>query len=1052
MESLLKHFQVFSQALLLLNSLTVARADSLQDSQQAEQLLDSLETLRRCISMLHTAMCTSIQHPTNEQALQAKTFILDKIQSSVRDIGITLKSQSCGGFPEPCGYYAARRDALLQLLGCASISAVRDSSFDGIVRDLVFHCMAVANSSRSPCQRSVAGHCRHVLQIWSDMRRLLKSPEDPAKQQQNFENHCRLLGQQMQKLDRALTTAVLYQALDTFMSASSAVAELLNVTRPILVGDACTETDLKLVQPLIQQFTSCAERITQVAYFVSAAAADAKSVEYVENSRRCLARLGAQIASLSPELAADSAPIAGKLHHACLKWAEESGELLDAASDVMDVREFASIALTEMVRDRRGCDEAFREQRCHALAGQAATLLRRMRMVSRSVKRHVHRSHEPIYRNGLLVLLKQVQASQHKVAESVGEMLPGSRLKAELYAAFSDSVSVAIERFKVLRKGLDGHQHPHLLSPLREAARETTASQMHRPGEDASDQPRRRSDSAGSELAETDSSSEHEEERSPEAELDQKYDKDDSDAPAVSRAPTLTPSSLQVDLLPLANDLVTATKAKDVALLNQVCTSVLELSNCYVQSAKEAAAIVGAADRQTLEGLRAELVSLTPLLVQTAQESAMSSAMSTQMLYKHSVRFSDLINNSRQVLVPMAAHWYRAVYTELRGGLPTMTSPVRKQLNEVMTLCSDTVQLLTSSEFTLKSDQERFSVLHNKLNKAQNHTRNLVVEFSTSSEKPLNLFDGLCLLWALSVQIVLNSLDRILGTSVDPMGPRKQLALVSENSLRIQEAVRLTCLNSRSAYKSKQLTADQEEVRTLTEGYLAAAAELDAMPNVLRLAKSEFFQRKLLIKIKVLVSHLSKTNRDYDSSLHHIINMAYSDHTEDAEGTFEEAAQTLFERVKLACKKVEDSLHYVRDPRARSDMRSVNDHLSFQISDIISRAKLIAEAQYIGDTLSLDVLIQCWSAKAHYVLEEIRKQDGIHQETKEQIRAGLQGRTLDYVNEVLATSPTVVKKLQSGKESCHKVNVKHVKRGESNVNMAAEVKSRPENKRKNVSN
>lgn len=1053
-ESLLKYFQVFSRALLLLNTLTVDRANSLQDSHQAEQLLDSLETLRRCISMLHTAMCTTIKHPTNEQALRAKTYILDKIQSTVRDIGIALKNETCGGLLGPCGYYTARRDALLQLLSCSSISAVRDSSFDSIVRDLVFHCMAVANSSRIHCQRRVVGHCRHVLQIWSDMRRVLKSPEDPAKHQQNFENDCTLLGQQMQMLDRALTTAVLYQALDTFMSASSAVSELLNMTRQILVGDASTKTDLNHVQPLLEDFTSCAERITQVACFVSATAADAKSVEYMENSRMCLTRLGAQIASLSPELAAHSAQIARKLHDACLKWEEETSQLLDAASDVMDVREFASVALTEMVNDRRGCDEAFREQRCKELDGQAATLLCHMRMVSQSVKRHVDRSHDPIYRNGLLVLLKQVQASQNKVAESVREMLSGSCLNVEVYATFSDNVSVAIEHFKVLRTGLDGQQHPHLLSPLREVARETNTSHMCLPGEDASDDLRRRTESPGSELAERDSSAEHGEDHSDEetteAERARKYDKDDLDTPAVSRAPTLIPRSLEVDLLPLVYDVVTVTKAKDVTLLNQVCTSVLELSNCYAQSAKEAADIVGAADRQTLQSFRAELVSLTPLLVQTAQETAMSSAMSTEMLYKHSIQFSDLINNTREVLLPTAGNWYHAVYTELRGSLPTVTTTARKQLNEVMILCADTVQLLTSSDLALKSDQERVSVLHNKLNKAQNHTRNLV-EFAPSAEKPLNQLDGLCVLWALSVQIVLKSVDRILGTSVDLMGPQKQLSLLSENSLRIQEAVRLTCLNSRSAHKSKQLTADQEELKTLTEGYLKAAAELDAMPNVLRLAKSEFFQRKLLIKIKVLVSHLSKTNRDYDSSLHNIINMAYShNNTEDAEGKFEEAAQTLFDHVKLACKKVEDSLHYVRDPRARSDMRSVNDHLSFQISDIISRARLIAEAHYICDTLSLDVLIQCWSAKAHYVLEQIRKQDGIHQETKEQIRAGLQGRTFDYVKEVLATSPTVVKKLQSGEDSFHKVNVKYVKTAETNVNVASEVKYGPENKRKDV--
>lgn len=1054
-QSLLEYFQVFSRGLLLLNSLTVDRANSLQDSHQAEQLLESLETLRRCISMLHTAMCTTIKHPTNEQALQAKTYILDKIQSTVMDIVITLKNESCGGLLGPCGYYIERRDALLQLLSCSSISAIRRSSFDSNVRDLLFHCMAVAKSSRRHCQQRVVGHCRHVLQVWSDMRTVLKSSEDPDKHQQNFENDCTLLGQHMQTLDRALTTAVLYQVLDTFITAASAAAELLNVTRQILVGDPFAETDLNFAQPLLEAFTSCAERITQVANFVSAMAADAQRVEYVENSRTCLNRLRAQIASLSPELVDHSVQIAQKLHDACLRWEEETRQLLDAVTDVMDVRELTSIAITEMVNDRLGCDEAYRQQHREEFDGQAATLLHHMRMVGQSVKRHLGRSDDPIYRNGLLVLLKQVQSSQAKVSESFREMLSGSRLNVEVYSTFSDNVSVAVERFKVLLKGLDGQEHPHLLSPLREVARETKTSQMHLPGEDTCDRLRRLTDSPDSELA--DSSAEHEEDHSDEetieAELPHKYDKDDLDPSAASGAPTVICRSLEVDLLPLVCDVVTVTKAKDVTLLNRVCTSVLELSNCYTQAAKEAAAVVGAADRQTLESFRGELVSLTPLLVQTAQETAMSSVMSTGMLYKHSIQFSDLINDTRKVLLPTAGNWYRAVYTELRGGLPTMTTAVRKQLNEVMTLCTNTVQLLTSSDLTLKTDQERFSVLHNKLNKAQNHTRNLV-EFPTSSGEPLNLLEGLCLLWGLSVQIVLNSVDRVLGTSVDQVGPKKHLSILSENSLRIQEALRLTCLNSRSAYNSKQLTEDQEELKTLTEDYLKAAEDLDAMPNVLHLGKSEFFQRNLVIKIKMLVGHLSKMNRDYDTSLHNILNLASSaaatsgeNDAEDARGTFEQAEQTLLDHVKLACKKVEDSLHYIRDARARCNLRSINDHLSFQISDIISRARLIAETRGICDALDLDVLIQCWSAKAHYMLEEIRRQDGIHQETKEQIRAGLQGRTLDS-KDALAFNTSGVKKLHSDKKSCHKVNVKKVKTVETNAHLAAEVKYGRENKRK----
>ncbi|XP_044070549.1 uncharacterized protein LOC122884554 isoform X2 [Siniperca chuatsi] len=1065
-KSLLKSFQVFSQALLLLNSLTVERANSLQDPRQTKQLLDSLETLRRCISMLHTAMCTTIKHPTSEQAQEAKRYILDKVQSTVSEIIITLKSECHNGSLGPCGYYTGRRNSVLQLLTSSSTSSIRGSGFDSMIRDLVFHCMVVANSSRREFQQRVVGHCRHILQFWSDIKFILKSSEDPDITEQSLEKTCTLLVQQIQMLDKALMTAVLYQVLDTFLTASSTVEELLSVMRPILVAHSSTKMDLNFIQPLVEDFISSTDRIIQVANFISAVAVDAKSLENVENSHACLTRLRARIAPLSLELADNSIQTVQTLHEVCQKWEEENIQLQDALGDVMDVREFTSVAINEMVNDRHGCDAAYREQSYKLFNEHATNLICHMKLVIQSVRRHLDRSDNPIYRNGLLVLLKQVQPSQTKVGESVRDMLLGSSLNVEVYTTFSDNVSMAIQHFKVLRKGLDGQQHPHLLSPLREGARQPEISQSCLPVKDTCelnlDHMRRGSASPVLNVM-RDSQTEHEEERSDEetieVELARKYDRDDLKIPAVSEAPKLIHKPLEFDLLPLLYEVVTVTKGKDVTVLNQACNGVLELSNCYAQAAKEALAIVDAVDRQTLESFRAELVSLTPLLVQTAQETAMSSAMSTESIYKYSTQFSDLINNTRKVLLPVAGTWYHAVYTELQGILPTMAITVTQRLNEVMALCADVVQLLTSSDLTSQSDsQETFSILHNKLNKAQNNTRYLV-GFSTSLVGQVDQLEGLCILWGLSIQILLNSLDKILGTStaMNQLSPQKQLSVLSENSLRIQEAARLTSLNCKSAYKSKQLTGYQNELKTLTEAYLKAAEELDIMPSVMQLAKSEFFQRHLLIKIRALSGHLSKANKDYETALQNIVSIAYfaaehfRENTEDAEQKFENAAQRLFENVKLVTKRVEDCLNYIRDPRARSNLRSINDHLSFQISDIISRARLMVETHYICDTLSLEVQIQCWSAKAHYVVEEIWKQDGIHQEAKEHMRAGLQGRTPEDIEEVLATIPSKVKEVEfpdTTMTSWQKGNTECVDAAKPNMNMAAVVKYGPGNMEK----
>lgn len=248
------------------------------------------------------------------------------------------------------------------------------------------------------------------------------------------------------------------------------------------------------------------------------------------------------------------------------------------------------------------------------------------------------------------------------------------------------------------------------------------------------------------------------------------------------------------------------------------------------------------------------------------------------------------------------------------------------------------------------------------------------------------------------------------------VSPQKQLSALSEHSLRIQEAARITGLNCKSAYKVKQLTGYQDELKTLTEAYLQAADNLDVIPNVMQLAKSEFLKRNLLIKIKAVSGHLCKSNDDYGSALQNFVNIAFSeaqhfDEDEDKD-VFENTAETLFERIKSGTKSVENCLNYIRDPRSRSNLRSINEHLSFQISDIISRARLIVETRYICDTLSLDVQIQSWAAKAHFVVEEICKQDGIHQSTKESIRAALQGQVHEATKEVLLEVPLKIKDIK----------------------------------------
>ncbi|XP_036403151.1 catenin alpha-like [Megalops cyprinoides] len=114
--ALLRAFQGFSEALLLLNNLVENRAKDLRDPGQQENLSRSLETLKKCVSMLHTAMCTTIKHPQSEQAQAAKKYIVEQVDSTIMELITTLKSNCHGSFLSSSGCYIDKLQGLLQLL------------------------------------------------------------------------------------------------------------------------------------------------------------------------------------------------------------------------------------------------------------------------------------------------------------------------------------------------------------------------------------------------------------------------------------------------------------------------------------------------------------------------------------------------------------------------------------------------------------------------------------------------------------------------------------------------------------------------------------------------------------------------------------------------------------------------------------------------------------------------------------------------------------------------------------------------------------------------
>uniref|UniRef100_A0A3B1IBY4 Uncharacterized LOC111196032 n=1 Tax=Astyanax mexicanus TaxID=7994 RepID=A0A3B1IBY4_ASTMX len=1020
--SLLKAFQVYSKAMLLLNNLVAERIQDLRDHRQQVHVKASMESLRKCISMLHTAMYTTIKHPTSEEAQDAKKYILHQVDTTVNDIIITLKTNCEYMSTGLCGYYTERRNRLLRLLSSPDPTTLKDGDFDVVLRDLVFHSMAVGNSARGEMRSCVTANCKVVLQVWSEISQ--------QKTKEHQENLFMSLIKQIQRLDDAVVKATLFQVMDIFIITSGPLDKLVNSAHYMLESEQDGDLDLDLLQPLCNAFIAHADRMVEVANFVSALAIDEKSLESVENSRACLMRLKEGVNPLLMELEGDSVQYQGALHkliNVHQKWAEETEQLLNAFSDVINVKDFIDLAVQEMKFDLDSCTATCRQQDCQLLSQHVSVLIGRMSQVIQFVRRHVDKSDDPIYRNGLLVLVRQAEGSAAEVTGYTSDVF-NSILKDDEFSLLVERVSVAVKNFEVLCEGIDGLQHPNLLSPLREGARQPAMNSIISPvagpqkstnetkefancakllhGDEKDDLPVKLEDEP----------SKKEDPMIPTKVPTAKVDREVSNPPLIVDSKPVQKPSQNSDLLPLLCEVVHMTSGKDVEALNKACTGVVELSRCYTQAAKDAAIFADTTDNLKMESLRSDLVAITPLLVQTAQETAMSSAKSTDNVFRHSTQFSDLIKNTRKILLPVTGMWYHAIQAMMLHSftLSMVQDTCIQELTEIMCLCADTVQLVTSADIKVlgEGNCESITSLLNKLQKAQTNTKNLT-DLISSNPKQFDELDGPCILWALSIQVLLNSLDRVLGTgatngretlqSRHQMTPKKWLASISENSLRIQEAARLSSLNCIDNYTGKLLKELEDGVNTLTEVYLQSAEDLSTVssPGVLNLAKAEFLQRQLQVKMMALACLLSKVNEEYVTAIQNTVSLALSvinkeDFMEadslETRTQFEATTELLLGSVETATQSVQDCFNFIRNPRERSSLRFINDHLLFQMSEIVSRARLMVETRTVFDTFSLDIQTQCWSAKARYLVVELYKVDGILHVTKEQIKFGLQGK------------------------------------------------------------
>nr|XP_025033697.1 uncharacterized protein LOC102459754 isoform X2 [Pelodiscus sinensis]XP_025033698.1 uncharacterized protein LOC102459754 isoform X2 [Pelodiscus sinensis]XP_025033699.1 uncharacterized protein LOC102459754 isoform X2 [Pelodiscus sinensis] len=1012
MPGLLAAFRGFSESLLLLSNLTEQRLQVLKESSPRKRLAQTLQILRKCVPMLHTAKSSHLKHPQDQHVNDSKTYVFNLMDSTVKELISLLRNTTRSQeLLERNGLFSQRLSQLLGLLSNPNPAHLVEGEFNFLVEAVVFHCMLLANSSRPSNKRQLIKHCHRLLML----RKSISNHGSitvvlPAQSQQEciLEEKCQSMRAEVETLDQAVLTAVVSQVLDTFTDINEPLQKLMEAAlEPPTVQYSPSGEDgfLRKLQPFITAFFSHAHQMLKVANFVLARCTNTRIIKETENYLDCLNGLLATVPLLLVEMTKDpnKMSILQQAQTFSQRWAWTTESLLACIDETINLPKFLDLSIQEMADDRECCEQELESQNPGGFSWHATHMTSRAARVVQVTNRYVDQVRDPIFKNGLLVLVKQLEISILEVRTATSHGLEGISC-LQTRNAFSKKVKHLMDSTQNIREGLDGANHPDILSPLREQIRRLgipkemgCLSAQDHVELSAPDVVIKRSTNDNTKLAEEF--------------LRKGLSSAASPLETLPRAGNLYLG--RVDLHPVINELITAIEKRDITAVNTACFALLELSNCCVDAAQEALSIVKSPllEKLTQYG---KIVLLTPRVISLAREIGPNPVFRADRLFPTAVMLSERIYETNQCLVAVAGSWHSLVQ-QLFCTIDASDRLKSKQtLDEIMKTLATVVQLAGDVACTdceeelmiVPKIQERFARVQAKFTSAQTKAKDLSEKALSSDHvhPPQCSLEGVCLLWSVSIQVLLSSVDQLIGRDVLSLSQlknavkhrlrlREVLAAVSENSLRIQEAARLSSLACAEHSMQHDILGLREEVKVLTEALLHVVDILSVspVPCTHLSIRAELLQRELAMRAKSLRRLLISANQEYVRVIQNILRLARPPVlTQGDDGGMVKQADQIIANVQLVKTVIEDALVNTAHLKMRERLLALTDHLLLLTAAALGRDGEWLGSQQDKELAKRDCIIWEWSAEAHYVVTQLQSVQGIDKAVPELVKQCLQ--------------------------------------------------------------
>ncbi|NXL01151.1 CTNA1 protein, partial [Mesembrinibis cayennensis] len=987
MPGLLAAFRAFSEALLLLSNLTAKRLEELGDCPRQKSLAQTLQLLQKCIPLLHAAKHSNLKCSWDWQVNLSKDYAFQLTERTMKELASLLIDNTGSEEPQDRnGTFSQHTSRLLALLSRPDPMHLSDSEFSTHVEAVIFYCMLLADSSRPDLKLDLVKHCCVLLRLRKSICSHVSEQEGWPGQswgESSLEKECHAMREEVETLDQAVLTATLCQILDTFFEGKEPLRQLVEDALS-LAGTGCFPAGqgrfLKKLQPLTATFFTHAQQMLRVADLVLARCTKTQTAREIGERVEYLKSLLASLPPLLTEMSSDAAQTSAaeqlqSLYHA---WAGTTESLLRCFEETVSRCEFLKLSIQEMAKHREWCEKALGSQDPERLSWHAARLTRWARWVVEATTRYVDRATDPIFRNGLLVWVEQLANSVLEL-KAVTTLSPERLSCLQTRDVFSKAASCLMDAARRVQDGLDGSNHPDILSPLRaqvrsaDVAKALELSLSHTGLKTVTDEAALREDVLSY--------------PSP-------------------RAGNLHPDVVarKGDMHPVITALLAATRAHDMAAVNAACSALLELSNGCIDAAKEALPVAESPQLETL-GQYQKIALLTPCVISLARETAPRQLRCPSRLLQMALTLSESICETKECLAAVAGSWYRLSQQVFGFILSADFLRGKQALDETMMGLAGAIQLAgdIASAACSKGNSispevwESFLQVQAKFSQAQMNTKALL-EKAASLEGSCRVgrasLELHCVQWAVSMHVLLGAVDRFIGRDVlflrelgsavkNKLCSQSLLAAVSENSLRLQEAARLSYLSCPEDRGRGEILALREEIKVLMEALLDASNTLSVSPlsTASLYTRFELLQRDVALRAKALLLHLEKVNTEHLQVIRDIVGPALSplsqEERERSRQAFEEKASQLMANVQWVKTTLREVLEASAQLQSQANLLSVADHLLVLTSEAVGSADQLFQSRRDTGHLRLDSIVWHWSANARYLLTQLRAVRGI---------------------------------------------------------------------------